>query len=85
MVRLADVVAVRVGQRTGEHISDLVVDAPSVGSTATLLKAVTDMDTYEVDCLLVMDGDRIVGLVTRDDAIRLDQIVARTDDDRDST
>jgi hypothetical protein len=43
------------------------------------------MDTFEVDCLLVIDGDDIAGLVTRDDAIRLDQIVARSDDDRDAT
>ena len=85
MVRLADVVAVRVGQREGDRIRDLAVDAPSVEPTATLLRAVTDMDTFEVDCLLVIDGDDIAGLVTRDDAIRLDQIVARSDDDRDST
>jgi len=82
MIRLADVVAVRAGQRAGERCRDLVVDAPGVAEASTLLRAVTDMDTWEVDCLpVVATDDRIVGVVTKDDALRLDQIVARQDDE----
>ena len=37
---------------------------------------------YEVDALPVSDGERIVGVVTRDDALRLDEIVARREERR---
>ena len=81
MVRLADVAAVHSGQRDGEHVRDLVLDAPSAEPWMTLLHVVTEMDTYEVDALPVIDGERIVGVVTRDDALRLDAIVRRSDRD----
>ena len=57
MVRLADVAAVHSGQRDGEHVRDLVLDAPSAEPWMTLLHVVTEMDTYEVDALPVIDGD----------------------------
>ena len=60
---------------------DLVLDAPSAEPRMTLLHVVTEMDTYEVDALPVIDGERIVGVVTRDDALRLDAIVRRSDRD----
>jgi len=82
MARLADVVAVRAGQRDGERVRDLAVKVPSVPVETTLLRAVTEMDAFEVDHLPVVDDGRIVGVVTRDDALRLDQIVARRDEDR---
>lgn len=81
MLRLADVAAVHSGQRQGARVRDLVVDAPSATRTMTLLHAVTEMDTHEVDALPVTEGERIVGVVTRDDALRLDAIVRRGDDD----
>jgi len=81
MVRLADVAAVHSGQREGEHVRDLVLDAPSAEPWMTLLHVVTEMDTYEVDALPVIDGERIVGVVTRDDALRLDAIVRPSDRD----
>ncbi|MGE5225732.1 MAG: chloride channel protein [Planctomycetaceae bacterium] len=78
MVRLADVAAVRAGQREGSHVRDLLVDVPTTSPQATMLEAVTRMDEFELDCLPVGDGEQIRGIVTRDDALRLDEILARS-------
>jgi CIC family chloride channel protein len=78
MVRLADVAAVRAGQREGEHVRDLLVVAPLTSPNATLLEAIAEMDEHELDCLAVGAAERIDGIVTRDDALRLDEILARS-------
>jgi CIC family chloride channel protein len=78
MVRLADVAAVRAGEREGERVRDLLVDAAPIASSAMLLDAVTEMDELELDCLPVGTPGSIAGIVTRDDALRLDQILERS-------
>ena len=84
IVRLADVAAAHTGE-PGGRVRDLAVDAPITKPSMTLLDAVTEMDTYEVDMLAVADGERIIGVVTRDDALRLHEIVARRDERDDDT
>jgi CBS domain-containing protein len=78
IVRLADVVAVRAGQRDGETVGDLVVKLPLTTPQTSLLEVVSRMDEAEVDCLAVADIDGIAGIVTRDDALQIDQILARS-------
>jgi CIC family chloride channel protein len=74
MVRLADVSAVRSGQRAGALVRDLALEAPVAEPSMTLLHVVMEMDTHGVDSLPVVDSERIVGIVTRADALRLDDI-----------
>jgi CBS domain-containing protein len=81
MVRLADVSAVRARQREGERVQDLLVEAPGASAQETLLEAVATMDAAELDSLAVTTPDgMVIGVVTLDDALRLDEIVARSRD-----
>ncbi len=83
MVRLTDVVAVRSGQRTARRVGDLALDVPIAEPSMTLLHVVTEMDRFGVDALPVIEGERIVGIVTRADALRLDELVAEHDEPND--
>jgi CIC family chloride channel protein len=77
MLRLADVAAVRAREREAERASDLAVRAPAAEATWTLMDAVAAMEEWEVDCLAVVDGETLIGVVALNDALRLDEVMRR--------
>lgn len=77
MLRLADVTAVRAREREAERVGDLAVQAPAATPTWTLLDAVAAMEESEVDCLAVVEGSAVIGVVALNDALRLDEVMRR--------
>jgi CBS domain-containing protein len=58
------------GRLLGEHLDDLGVGTPTIISAdAALGAAITRMHEVPTDCLLVTDGDRLVGIFTERDAV----------------
>jgi predicted transcriptional regulator len=58
------------GRLLGEHLDDLGVGTPTIVSAdAALGAAITRMHEEPTDCLLVTDGDRLVGIFTERDAV----------------
>jgi CBS domain-containing protein len=58
------------GRLLGEHLDDLGVGTPTiVNADAALGAAITRMHEVPTDCLLVTDGDRLVGIFTERDAV----------------
>lgn len=58
------------GQLLGEHLDELGAPAPLLVTSDTLVDAViARMQASQVDCALVMDGDRLVGIFTDRDAV----------------
>lgn len=77
MLRLADVAAVRAGERDATRVGDLSVAAPAASATWTLMDAVAAMEEAELDCLAVVEGTEVVGMVALNDALRLDEVMRR--------
>ena len=72
------------GRLLGEHLDDLGAPPPlTVGPETSLDVVIGRMHETETDCVLVMDGDRLVGIFTDRDAVvkaadkRLDQFQVR--------
>jgi len=58
------------GRLLGEHLDELGVGTPTIVSAdAALGAAITRMHELPTDCLLVTDGDRLVGIFTERDAV----------------
>ncbi len=58
------------GRLLGEHLDALVVEDPSlIEATTPVSTAIHRMREDGVDCLLVMSGDRLVGIFTERDAV----------------
>ena len=58
------------GRLLGEHLDDLGVGTSTIVSAdAALGAAITRMHELPTDCLLVTDGDRLVGIFTERDAV----------------
>lgn len=77
MLRLADVAALRSGPHAPARVADLAVASVPASPGWTLADAVTAMDADDLDTLAVVHGDAIVGLITLDEILRLDQILER--------
>ena len=58
------------GRLLGEHLHDLEASAPIVVAPETSLDAVVEtMHRQEADCVLVLSGERLVGIFTDRDAV----------------
>jgi len=58
------------GRLLGEHLHDLEASAPIVVAPETSLEAVVEtMHRQEADCVLVLSGERLVGIFTDRDAV----------------
>ena len=58
------------GRLLGEHLHDLEASTPIVvGPESTLDAVVATMHRQEADCVLVVSGDRLVGIFTDRDAV----------------
>ncbi len=58
------------GRLLGEHLDDLGSPAPiTLGPDTPVDAAIARMQEAEVDCVLVMSGDRLVGIFTDRDAV----------------
>ena len=58
------------GRLLGEHLDDLGAPAPiTVGPDTPVDAAIARMQEAEVDCVLIMSGDRLVGIFTDRDAV----------------
>jgi chloride channel protein, CIC family len=77
MLRLADVAAVRARERDAARVGDLSVAAPAAAPTWTLMDAVAAMEEADVDCLAVVEGTVVTGVVALNDALRLDEVMRR--------
>ncbi len=77
MLRLADISAVRAHEREAERVGDLSIPTPAVAPTWTLKDAVAAMEESEVDCLAVVEGTVVIGVVALNDALRLDEVMRR--------
>src|SRR5262245_65492098 len=58
------------GRLLGEHLAELGAPPPgTVGPETPVSVAIERMHTAEADCVLVTDGDRLVGIFTDRDAV----------------
>ena len=58
------------GRLLGEHLHDLEASAPIVVAPETSLDAVVEtMHRQEADCVLIVSGERLVGIFTDRDAV----------------
>jgi CBS domain-containing protein len=58
------------GRLLGEHLDTLGIESPPTVSTGTSAKAaIARMKDDALECLLVVEGDRLLGIVTYQDAI----------------
>jgi len=81
MVRLHDVLSVDRAERTRLTAGDLVhADAPVAAADWDLRQALRVMESADVDRLAVLDGDRLVGVVTTSEIVRLDDILGDAED-----
>jgi CIC family chloride channel protein len=81
MVRLDDVLTVDRAERTRVTAGDLVrADAPVAGAEWDLRQALRVMEAAGIDRLAVLDGDRIVGVVTTSEIVRVDEILGDMED-----
>ena len=58
------------GRLLGEHLDALGIEAPpTVASATTATAAIARMKDEGLECLLVVEGDRLVGIITYQDAL----------------
>ena len=58
------------GQLLGEHLDALTIAEPElIDATADVNEAIRRMHDKAIDCVLVTDGDRLVGIFTDRDAV----------------
>jgi chloride channel protein, CIC family len=81
MVRLDDVLGVDRSERAAHTAAELLqADAPVAKADWDLRQALRTMEEADVDRLAVLDGDRLVGVVTTSEIIRLDEILGETEE-----
>src|SRR5690606_167954 len=75
MISVDEVAAVDGGEWAAALVADhLRTDLPVAELAWTVSDAVQAMDRASVDRLAVCDGDAFIGVITKDDVIRLDEI-----------
>lgn len=69
------------GRLLGEHLDALGAPAPAtIEATTTVDEAIRRMHETDTDCLLILDGGRLVGIFTDRDAVL--KVAGRTTGDR---
>jgi CIC family chloride channel protein len=80
MVRLADAIAVDVAAHASTTAKQILcTDAPVARSTWNLRQTLRTMEGAGVDHLAVLDGDRLVGIATTAEIVRVDEILGESD------
>jgi CIC family chloride channel protein len=80
VVRLADAMAVDAADRASMTAKQILRnDVPTARSSWNLRQTLRVMDEAGVDRLAVLDGDRLVGIVTKTAIVRVDDILGEAD------